>query len=95
MTFDQWLASVALGEALTSDFPAIGLQALSEGHESALRAARAGASTGELSPAELQELLERGLREVGKQVPTRVEAGWILRQHYAAQVARGALLPRG
>jgi hypothetical protein len=67
---------------------------LGEGYESAPLAALAGSSTGEQSPCELQELFERGLREVSKQVPTRVEAGRILRLYYATQVANGALPPR-
>jgi hypothetical protein len=94
VTFDQLLAGVALGEARTSDFQAIALQALAEGYESAPLAALAGSSVGEQSPSELQELLERGLRQVNKQLPTRADAVRVLRQYYATQVAEGALAPR-
>jgi hypothetical protein len=94
MTLDQWLARVALGEALTSDFPAIALQALAEGYESASLAALAGSAAGEHLPSELQDLLERGLCEVSRQVPTREQAGMTLRQYYATQVANGVLPPR-
>ena len=94
MTFDQWLARLALGDARTSDFPAMALQALAEGYESAQLAALAGSSAGERSPSEVQGLLERGLLQVHKVRPTRAEAGRILRQYYATQVAVGALAPR-
>jgi hypothetical protein len=94
VTFDQWLARVALGEARTSDLPAIALQALTERRESTSLAALAGSSVGERSPSELQELLERGLRQLNTRLPSRAEAGGILRRYYAARVAEGALAPR-
>jgi hypothetical protein len=94
VTFDQWLARVALGEARTSDLPAIALQALNEGYDSAPLAALAGSSVGEQSPSELQQSLDRALRQLNKRLPTRANAGRILKRYYAKQVAEGALAPR-
>jgi hypothetical protein len=94
VTFDQWLAFVALGEARTSDYPAIAEQGLVEGLESVQLAALAGVTARETSPFELQELLERGLLQANRSIPGRAEAGKVMMRYYAAQVVSGALSPR-
>ncbi len=93
MTLDQWLALVSLGEARTTDYPVIAEQALAEGLDSNVIAALAGTVAGERSSSELEELLERGLRQVGRTVPDRAAAGMVMRHYYAGEVASGALSP--
>ena len=94
MTFDQYLAAFVLGRILTSDLPAVATQALAEGHESSDIAALAGMLMGEHSSSEVLALFERGLVELNKTLPDRIEAGRTLRQYYAEQVASGSLAPR-
>jgi hypothetical protein len=94
VTLDQLLARVALGEARTTDYPVIAEQALAEGLESHVMAALAGTAAGERSSSELQDLLDRGLRQVERSVPERAAAGTIMRDYYASEVASGALSPK-
>jgi hypothetical protein len=93
VTFEEWLAQVALGGLTTTDYPAIALQALLEGVESPKLLALAGTMDGERSPFEIQELLDHGLREVGLAIPDRAAAGLVMKRFYARAVAAGALAP--
>lgn len=93
MTLDQYMAAFVLGRVLNSDLPSVALQALEEGHESVDWAALAGSSA-ERWPSESLELWHRGLRQVGKALPGRAEAGRVLRNHFATLVASGYLAPR-
>jgi len=94
MTFDQYLAAFVLGRVRTSDLPDVAAQALVEGHDSLHIAALAGTKLGECSRSELEALFERGLTELDKTLPGRIEAGLALRQYFAEQVAGGLLAPR-
>jgi hypothetical protein len=94
VTFDQYLAAFALGRVLTSDLPDVGSQALEEGYNSIDLAALAGSRPGERSSSELDELFRRGLHQLGRSLPSRADAGRVLRQYYASLVTSGALTPR-
>lgn len=94
MTLDQYLAALALKGVLSSDFPEVGIQALMEGYDSTDLAVLAGSSSRWETPRELEELLRRGLRHLDKRIPSRAEAGRILRDYYAALVAKGTVTPR-
>lgn len=93
MTLDQHMAAFALGRVPSSDLPSVALQALEEGHESVDLAALAGSSA-ERWPSELLDLWSGGLRQAGKALPSRAEAGRVLRDHFATLVASGSLSPR-
>ncbi len=94
MTFDQYLAAFALGRILTDELPAAATQALVEGYDSMELATLGGSTSRSGSPSELEEMWRRGLREVKKTIPSRVEAGRILRDYYATLVATGETTPR-
>jgi len=94
MTFDLYLAAFALGRLQPSDLPAAAMQALDEGCDSSAMAALAGVLPSERSAFEIEAMWTHGLREVGKAVPTRIEAGHRLKRHFAALVSSGKLPPR-
>lgn len=94
MTFDQYLAAFALKMVRSSDLPEVGEQALREGYDSVDLAALAGSTSRYESPSELEEMFMRGVRHLKKAIPSRAEAGRVLRDYYAALVATGAVPPR-
>ncbi|HEV8112128.1 MAG TPA: hypothetical protein VGR31_05080 [Planctomycetota bacterium] len=94
MTFDQYLAAYALGKVRSSDLPDLGVQALTEGYDSVDLAVLAGSTSRSASPRELEELFFGGLRQLDKVIPSRAEAGRVLRDYYASLVATGAMSPR-
>jgi hypothetical protein len=94
VTFDQYLAAYALGRLRSSDLPEAAMQAMVEGYECVELAALAGSTSRSGSPSELEEMWRRGLTDVKKTIPSRADAGRILRDHYATLVASGAMSPR-
>jgi hypothetical protein len=94
MTFDLYLAAFALGRLQPSDLPAAAMQALEEGYDSPAIAALAGTLPSERSPFEIDALWVRGLRDLGKEVPARIEAGHRLKRYLAGLVSSGKLPPR-
>jgi hypothetical protein len=94
MTFDLYLAALALRRLRTSELPAVALQAIEEGHESAALAALAGATPSERSLWELEEMWARALGELGLTLPSRVDAGHRLKRYFASLVSSGDLRPR-
>jgi len=94
MTFDLYIAAFALGRLGTSDLPSAAQQALEEGQDSPALRALAGCLPGERSAFELDAMWQRTLRELGRVVPNRIEAGHHLIRHFAQLVASGTLPPR-
>ncbi len=70
------------------------MQALVEGYESTNLAALAGSTSRFDSGYDLEEMWKHGLGEAKKNLPTRPEAGGILRDYYATLVATGVMEPR-
>jgi hypothetical protein len=95
MTFDLYLVEFALGRLQTPDLPAAAMQALEEGYDSPAMAALAGTLISERSPFEIDELWTRGLRELGKDVPARIDAGHHLKRYFAGLVASRRISPLG
>jgi len=94
MNFEQSIAAFAIGRLLSSDLPNAANQALEEGHDSKELAALAGSTSAQRSPRELEDMWMRGLRELRLAVPSRAEAGCILRDYYLQEVASGSCSPR-
>ena len=93
MTIEEKLAAFVLGELQSTDLPAVALQMLEEGVESSELSALAG-SPSNAHPSDLLDLWHRALRQIGRELPTRAEAGRTLRDHYAKRVASGSLAPQ-
>lgn len=93
MTIDYYLLAQALGRIRSSELTHIAAQLLTDGHDSAGLTQLAGAMPGELSPAEIDDLWARSLRELQREVPSRREAALEMRRYYARRVADGDLSP--
>jgi hypothetical protein len=94
MTFDLYLAAIALGRVPTPELPAVAMQALQEGYESPALAALAGTLPSERSLWELDEMWARSLHELEVRLPGRIDAGHRLKRHFARLVSSGKLAPR-
>jgi hypothetical protein len=93
VTFRERVAAFVLGRLRTEDLAGAALQALEEGREAADLGALAGAPEN-ASPSELLDLWHRVLRQLAVGLPSRGEAGCIVRDQIARRVAAGSLLPR-
>jgi hypothetical protein len=91
---DVIAAEYALLRIDAYDLPMLALDMINSGVNSLSLAALAGAERSE-SPADLRELFERGLHEVGVRIPARETAAMLLKHYYARQIVEGALSPRG
>jgi hypothetical protein len=94
MTVDQSIAAYVLGRVLRSDLPQIATQMLEEGYDAPDLAVLAGTTPQERPLAEFEELWHRGLRHLGKPLPSEAGAGRILRNYYASLVSSGSMPPR-
>jgi hypothetical protein len=94
LTFDLYLSACALGRIQTSELPTIAMRALEEGLDSPTLVRLAGCRPGERSVFELDEMWVKTLRELGKRLPGRIDAGHELKRYFAGLVASGELPPR-
>jgi hypothetical protein len=77
----------------SEDLPVQAVALLVAGYESPSLGALAGAAQNE-HPADLRDLFERALREIGASLPDRRSAGEFLKRHWAGQVVSRTLSPR-
>jgi hypothetical protein len=92
VTFHELVAAFALGRLQPGDLPAAALQGMLEGYVSDDLGALAGASS-RATWSELLDAWHRVLAQLEVSVPTRAEAGLVLRDHFARRVAEGTLPP--
>lgn len=87
------LAQYVVGDIQTDDLPSIATHALVAGYTSISLAALAGAERA-TTPAELRELLDEALSELGLCLPDLVTAAVLLKRSYARRVVSAQLAPR-
>jgi len=93
MNIDELTAEYVLRGTYTSDLKEHAYELMLAGYESPSLAALAGAEKN-LSPAELRDLFECALRELGVTLPDRLTAGNVMKRSYARRVVTRELSPR-
>jgi len=93
MSLIELSARYVLGEVFTDDLPALAVDVILQGSDSPSLAALAGV-TRDTAPAELRDLFEHALAELRIPVPSKLNAGQILKTILAQRVLDGDLSPQ-